>query len=143
MKVSTVLLALVELAAVRAISIAHFPSSDSHANNALQQRQEEHFNFSVTGVQGTPYPRLEIRTLEQNSDLFNLYLLGLERFQATDQEDMLSYFQVAGIHGRPFFEWDGVRPVEGGEGMGYCVHTTNLFPPWHRPYLALFEVPGP
>jgi tyrosinase len=23
--------------------------------------------------------------------------------------------------------------------MGYCTHSSNVFLPWHRPYLALFE----
>lgn len=40
------------------------------------------------------------------------------------------------IHGAPFVDWDGVT----GEGlMGYCPHASNVFIPWHRPYLALFE----
>ncbi len=44
-----------------------------------------------------------------------------------------------GIHGRPFVAWDGVNgPYE----KGYCTHSSILFPTWHRPYLALFEVCG-
>ena len=31
----------------------------------------------------------------------------------------------------------GIAP---GSGGGYCTHTSNLFLPWHRPYLALYEV---
>jgi len=30
--------------------------------------------------------------------------------------------------------------VKGNENNGYCTHVSNLFPPWHRPYLALYEV---
>lgn len=41
--------------------------------------------------------RLEIRELERRPDLFNVFLLGLQRFQSLDQNDKLSYFQVAGI----------------------------------------------
>lgn len=98
--------------------------------------------FSVLGVAGVAgasiHPRLEIRQLEQNADQWNVYLLGLIRFQQMNQTDPLSYYQIAGIHGRPFIEWDGVQQANGGSG-GYCTHDSNLFPPWHRPYLALFE----
>lgn len=139
MRTSTVIFSLLELVAVSASPLVQDTYSNSEASHVLQSRQEQ-FYFSVTGVGGPPQMRLEIRTMEQNPDLFNLFLLGLERFQATDQNNMLSYYQVAGIHGRPYLQWDGVEPVDGGERMGYCVHSTNLFPPWHRPYLALFEV---
>lgn len=44
-----------------------------------------------------------------------------------------------GIHGRPFVAWDGVN---GPFKTGYCTHGSILFPTWHRPYLALFEVLG-
>ncbi|KAF2445573.1 Di-copper centre-containing protein [Karstenula rhodostoma CBS 690.94] len=102
--------------------------------------------FSVLGIAGlgesTIYPRLEIRDLEKNHpDQWNVFLLGLQRFQAIDQNDKLSYFQIAGIHGRPFVPWDGVK----GDGYywsrysGYCTHDSNIFPTWHRPFLALFE----
>lgn len=43
----------------------------------------------------------------------------------------------SGIHGYPYVSWDG---VEGTEEAGYCSHGSTLFPLWHRPYLALFEV---
>ena len=42
-------------------------------------------------------PRLEIRDLESSHpDQWNIYLLGLARFQATDESDELSYYHVAG-----------------------------------------------
>ncbi len=49
-----------------------------------------------------------------------------------------------GIHGMPFKPRDGVQQTadwqeENGFG-GYCTHSSVLFAPWHRPYLALFEV---
>lgn len=57
--------------------------------------------FSVLGIAGlgdtTIHPRLEIRDLEKNyPDQWNIFLLGLQRFQAIDQDDKLSYFQIAG-----------------------------------------------
>ncbi|KAF1930387.1 Di-copper centre-containing protein [Didymella exigua CBS 183.55] len=102
--------------------------------------------YPVLGVPGqginTTAPRLEIRELQRNPDLFNVYLLGLQRWQNTSQDDKFSYFQIAGIHGRPFISWDGVagrsQPPEGYK-EGYCHHSSNLFPTWHRPFLALVE----
>jgi hypothetical protein len=56
--------------------------------------------FSVLGVAGlgdsSVHPRLEIRELEKNADQWNVYLLGLRRFQSTTQSDRLSYYQIAG-----------------------------------------------
>ncbi|KAJ4338876.1 hypothetical protein N0V87_003561 [Didymella glomerata] len=102
--------------------------------------------YPVLGIPGqgvnTTVPRLEIRELQRNPDLFNVYLLGLQRWQNASQDDKFSYFQVAGIHGRPFIPWDGVagrpQPPEGYK-EGYCHHSSNLFPTWHRPFLALVE----
>jgi len=50
----------------------------------------------------TPGPvpiRREIRDLEQNyPDVWSLYLLGLDAFQKLDENDPLSYYQIAGEH---------------------------------------------
>lgn len=46
---------------------------------------------------GQVHPRLEIRELEKNADQWNIYLLGLRRFQNADQRDKLSYYQIAGM----------------------------------------------
>ncbi|KAK4997599.1 hypothetical protein LTR66_003012 [Elasticomyces elasticus] len=105
----------------------------------LRARQSSESVFAITGVAGLGIqPRLEIRQLQQNADQWNLYLLGLQRMQQLDQSDKLSYYQIAGIHGRPFIAWDGVQAAPGAGG-GYCTHVSNLFLPWHRPYLALYE----
>jgi tyrosinase len=47
---------------------------------------------------------------------------------------------LAGIHGLPMVAWDGVQGNSAASNPGYCTHVSNLFLPWHRPYLALFEV---
>jgi tyrosinase len=39
----------------------------------------------------------------------------------------------------PFQKWDNVNGTSGQEMKGYCPHTSSMFGPWHRPYLALFE----
>lgn len=57
--------------------------------------------YPVLGIPGqgvnTTVPRLEIRELQRNPDLFNVYLLGLQRWQNASQDDKFSYFQVAGV----------------------------------------------
>lgn len=98
--------------------------------------------FAITGITqpGPLHPRLEIRSLQQNADQWNLYLLAMESFKNMDQDQQLSYYQIAGIHGVPNTPWDGVdtNPKSGG-AVGYCTHSSIVFPTWHRTYLALFE----
>ncbi|KAL8967389.1 MAG: hypothetical protein Q9183_002944 [Haloplaca sp. 2 TL-2023] len=53
-----------------------------------------------------------------------------------NQSDVKSYYQLSGIHGRPFAPWDGVALER---ELGYCSHTSNLFSTWHRPYVVAFE----
>ncbi|CCA72437.1 related to tyrosinase precursor (monophenol monooxygenase) [Serendipita indica DSM 11827] len=89
----------------------------------------------ITG--GRPVARQEIRVFYQDQDLMNLFLLGVIRLQEVDESKTISWFQIAGIHGRPYVAYDGAEPaVDGG---GYCAHSTLQFPTWHRPYLALME----
>lgn len=103
--------------------------------------------YGITGIQtgkgsdgSVPY-RLEIRQLQQNADQWNLYLLALDSLQTQPaQTEMLSHYQIAGIHGRPYISWDGVQATAGDQNSGYCTHSSILFPTWHRPYLALYEV---
>lgn len=45
----------------------------------------------------------------------------------------------SGIHGYPTIEWDNA-PGNPAWGWGYCTHDSVLFPTWHRPYVALYEV---
>src|SRR6267154_1209474 len=62
---------------------------------------------------------------------------------STSQKNPLSHFGIAGIHGMPFVSWEGAggnRPVQGSGWSGYCTHGNVLFPTWHRPYVALYEV---
>ncbi|KAI1848861.1 hypothetical protein JX266_005289 [Neoarthrinium moseri] len=94
-----------------------------------------------------PPVRMEVRDMiKTQPDQWNLYLLGLERFQKSVAENMpLSYFQIAGIHGLPYVKWPNqnwnkMTQVSGRtEFGGFCTHSSILFLPWHRPYLALFE----
>ncbi len=106
--------------------------------------QERASSFPITGMKtgiganGAVPNRIEIRDLQKNNVPWNLYLMALNRFQAMDQSKMLSYYQISGIHGRPYTQWDNVQFAAGVNG-GYCTHSSPLFPVWHRPYLALYE----
>ncbi|UNI17886.1 Tyrosinase [Purpureocillium takamizusanense] len=70
---------------------------------------------------------------------WDLYIQALLEMQKADYTDTLSYFQIEGIHGRPFIEWNatGRRTTDGW--AGYCPHGELLFLSWHRPYVVLFE----
>ncbi|CAE7176808.1 Tyrosinase multi-domain protein [Pyrenophora teres f. teres] len=84
----------------------------------------------------TPAPRLEVRDMARNSDQFNLFLLGMERLQAKDKNDPLSYYGVCSVHGRPFKAYNNLKPIN---QAGFCPHAATIFAPWHRPFVALME----
>jgi tyrosinase len=119
----------------------------------------------ITGGSGGGAPnRLEINTLIQpaNQDLFSLYIQALSKFPVrfllplnrfidsqtdaianTSQDNPFSQFGIGGIHGLPYVQWEGAggtQPVQGSDWGGYCTHGSVLFPSWHRPYVALYEV---
>uniref|UniRef100_A0A8H7Y6A8 tyrosinase n=1 Tax=Psilocybe cubensis TaxID=181762 RepID=A0A8H7Y6A8_PSICU len=95
----------------------------------------------VQGAQPRPppgqftHPRLEISTFVQNLRQFSLYVQALQIFYDRYQGDATSYWQISGIHGLPYVDWNGTP----SGGRGYCVHQSLLFPTWHRPYVVLFE----
>lgn len=113
------------------------PTADGLHHSSPNEKRADNF-FAITGPPGTVHPRLEISQLRKNNAQWNLYLLALNRLYARGQTTRTSYYQLAGIHGRPFVEWDGVGFAFGRSG-GYCPHGSTLFPTWHRPYLALYE----
>ncbi|XHG02772.1 hypothetical protein AWENTII_006104 [Aspergillus wentii] len=104
-----------------------------------------------------PYKKVGVRqNIDQwssnpdNEIQVHLFVMALYRFQRIDPWDKLSYFQVAGKRPpetssstRPNVTWDETAADMKGEsikGKSYCTHNTILFPAWHRPYLALYEV---
>ncbi|KAI5467725.1 hypothetical protein BGZ63DRAFT_345976 [Mariannaea sp. PMI_226] len=100
--------------------------------------------FPVTGVnvaQGQAVPlRKNINDLQTNGGPeWDLYIRALLEFQKQDANDPLSYFQVAGIHGKPFIEWDGSGGRRSDGWQGYCPHGERIFLTWHRPYVMLYE----
>ena len=50
----------------------------------------------ITGVEdGFIVPRQNIYDMEQDGDLWNIYILGLLQMQNKDQRDPLSYYRIA------------------------------------------------
>jgi tyrosinase len=53
--------------------------------------------FSVVGVQGTGvHSRQELRKLAKDTELWNMFLQAFDRFQAMDQNEKISFYQIAG-----------------------------------------------
>lgn len=147
-----------------AYAIPSFYDYGIETNTKLERRQQTWVPMVTTGVQNSSYlpdgslpQRVEIRDLQANPVKWTLYLLGLDYMQrSSPQSDMKSWYQVCGklsqisqrftqliwlgIHGRPFAPWDNVYALPGNEDHGYCQHASIIFPPWHRPYVALYEV---
>ncbi|RDL34449.1 Uncharacterized protein BP5553_07577 [Venustampulla echinocandica] len=102
--------------------------------------------FAITGIKKGLGPGEQVplrREIDEwwdskdKNDLFqkSLYIYALHEFKKMDPKDQKSYFAVAGIHGQPLDPWDTTQ----AKSAWYCTHGTPLFPPWHRPYLLLYE----
>lgn len=97
---------------------------------------------NIVGAQnaGGVLERLPIqRMMSTQPDTFNMFLYALSAMQAVPETNSLSYYQIAGIHGRPFTPWQEAFNQNMDPGTGYCTHGSALFATWHRPYLALIE----
>ncbi|KAF7537431.1 hypothetical protein G7054_g3742 [Neopestalotiopsis clavispora] len=68
-----------------------------------------------------------------------LFFPAFWRFSQMDPHEKLSWFQIAGIHGKPFVAWDEEPQRGATPNRGYCTHNSILFSTWHRPYLLLWE----
>ncbi|KAI0152619.1 Di-copper centre-containing protein [Xylariaceae sp. FL1272] len=81
----------------------------------------------IDPVTGQPPSRLDIHVLEDTGGpMWDLFIRGLDALQNMPEEDPRSHFAVAGIHGMPFEPYNGVGPVIGGSGGGYCPHGAQL-----------------
>ncbi|RYP23081.1 hypothetical protein DL765_001336 [Monosporascus sp. GIB2] len=113
--------------------------SDVHTRFQKRQGYRPPIVTGLPSVDGHLPARREIRELEKDEDLWNLFLLALSWMQYTDQDVWSSWYKIAGIHGAPGQTWGGVEAIPGNDNIGYCHHVSILFPTWHRPYLALYE----
>ncbi|KAJ4300750.1 hypothetical protein N0V90_002838 [Kalmusia sp. IMI 367209] len=110
---------------------------EQHLQDTRALLTERAGRVNVKGAPDGQYPRKDIRELKKNADQWNLFLLAMERFQNKPKNDPMSYYQIAGIHGRPFVSWNDAGLQHGG--AAYCPHAQNTFGSWHRPYLAVYE----
>ncbi|PQE14942.1 hypothetical protein CJF32_00002481 [Rutstroemia sp. NJR-2017a WRK4] len=107
------------------IVVAHYPIGGVHTG--------------VNAQSGARPARRDILEFQNDTPSWSLYIQAMTAFQKVPETDPLSYFQIAGIHGRPYIPWDSVPHNRLAPNIGYCTHSDVLFPTWHRPYLALFE----
>ncbi|PVI06884.1 Di-copper centre-containing protein [Periconia macrospinosa] len=137
---------LPSIAVVTAISttlLSLASASPVGPEKSIKARQNSYYVLQPV-TDGGVQPRMDIRELERNpayKEVWTLFLLAVERLKAVDQQNKTSFYQVAGIHGRPVVSWDGLPPwtTSTDAQMGYCPHGGQLFAMWHRPYLMLYE----
>ncbi|KAG8932443.1 hypothetical protein FRC02_001122 [Tulasnella sp. 418] len=126
---------------------------DTISLNLQQEHSSSHLAMSdshllITGPavfdpfrQDDPPSRLAIEDLIEDQLQFSLFIQALAKMMAEPQDQLIAHYQVGGIHGLPPVKWNG----SGGDDSvsdnwkGYCTHSTNIFPTWHRPYVALYE----
>ncbi|KAG0650056.1 Polyphenol oxidase 1 [Hyphodiscus hymeniophilus] len=103
--------------------------------------------YAITGVHtgvdpttGSRQARQPIQVMQKSYPMiFDLYIQSLIAMQSASTSDRASWYQYAGIHGRPYIPWDNVQQGKGTPLIGYCTHGSVLFPTWHRPLLAGLE----
>ncbi|KAH0601703.1 hypothetical protein MHUMG1_00582 [Metarhizium humberi] len=100
--------------------------------------------FSITGApvaaNGNVPLRRNVNDLySEGGPQWDLYIQALASLQSMNASDPLGYFQVSGIHGLPFIEWNHGGARNNNGWGGYCPHGEALFLPWHRPFVLLFE----
>ncbi|KAJ3493192.1 hypothetical protein NLG97_g4889 [Lecanicillium saksenae] len=111
----------------------------------------------VTGVKVDPRapslpPRRSIVDLySTGGPQWDLYIQALQAMQNANTTDAESYFQVSGIHGKPYIEYDKTGPKSTEGWAGYCPHGQILvkhakqiavtYPEEHRArYIAAADV---
>ncbi|KUJ20310.1 Di-copper centre-containing protein [Mollisia scopiformis] len=104
-------------------------------------------SYKVSGVHtgskrqaGQIWPaRHNINDLVNNIPQWSLFVQAYNQWQQQPEDFFDSYYQIAGIHGRPYYSWNNAPQGPGSPTTGYCTHGSVLFLSWHRPYLALYE----
>jgi tyrosinase len=106
--------------------------------SSLKKRQGD-TRTRIVGPQFGTNERWPVDRLQsQLPTVFNMFILGLNAMMTEPAEtNVLSYYEIAGIHGAPYKAWNG--EPNSGRALGYCTHASALFATWHRPYLSLLE----
>ncbi|TGO46239.1 hypothetical protein BCON_0336g00050 [Botryotinia convoluta] len=94
---------------------------------------------SIDAQTGAAPARRDILDLQNDVPTWSLYIEALISLQQVPKDGPLSWFQIAGIHVRPYYSWDSVSWNPAAPQMGHCTHDDVLFPIWYRPYLALYN----
>ncbi|KAI1416556.1 Di-copper centre-containing protein [Hypoxylon sp. FL1857] len=109
----------------------------------VQAQQPIPVTGMTTGINnrtGERPARWEVSALQaEGGPQWDLYIQALAALQNKTETDELSHFRISGIHGMPYAPFNGVGPVSGGSGGGFCPHGETQFVAWHRPYVALYE----
>ncbi|POS71536.1 hypothetical protein DHEL01_v210068, partial [Diaporthe helianthi] len=105
------------------------------AGKVVAQPLQQPDRISVTGPltgsdakTGAAPARININDMwARGGPSWDLYVLALLELQGVDEADVLSYFQIMGIHGLPFQGWGDVGQVPGGSDLaGFCPHNQTL-----------------
>ncbi|KAF8422533.1 hypothetical protein EV426DRAFT_643363 [Tirmania nivea] len=101
--------------------------------------------YLIKGIQtGGICQRKEIDDFVKDPKQLILFTRAFQIMSERPKDDVLSYYQLAGIHGAPF---DTTWPPTGGPPATidpsspgyYCYHFGPLFLTWHRPYVLCIE----
>lgn len=80
------------------VSTSNGKPLQSENSKLLLARQGPGSYHAITGPTGGVQPRMEIRDLEATGDMWNIFVLALTEFEAADQHDIASYYQIAGMY---------------------------------------------
>lgn len=79
-------------------TIANGSPLKSTDSKLVEKRQSPGSYYAITGATGGVHPRLEVRELEKTGEMWNLFLLAMQDFQAMDQNLIDSWYQIAGMY---------------------------------------------
>ncbi|KAI5781541.1 common central domain of tyrosinase-domain-containing protein [Geopyxis carbonaria] len=107
--------------------------------DTYHQLAKRQTNTYVTGPASGTNERWPVNRLAAEiPTVYNMFILGLDAVMNVAETNILSYYEMAGIHGAPYKSW-GAGDANTGAQLGYCTHSSALFATWHRPYLSLLE----
>lgn len=118
----------------------HHASRHAHLHN--KRAGSPVITTGATGLgDNKVHTRLEISDLAANRpEQWALFIQAMSKFQDAASSNVTGYYSIAGIHGVPRQDFDGVAQCDScGGADGYCPHDSVLFPAWHRSYMALYE----
>ncbi|PVH82540.1 Di-copper centre-containing protein [Cadophora sp. DSE1049] len=97
----------------------------------IYSAQAQH--YGVTGIKtgidpqtGARPARRNILDMQNDIPTWSLYIQSLTAMQEVPEGDLLSWFQIAGIHGRPYISWDGIEWNPEAPQIGYCTHFNQI-----------------